>query len=239
MNTESRLYELIREVIPNDHHRQMTAAEVVEPLVKNGARGKVVMDLGCGVGGTADMFRSFDPTVQWHGVDIEVSPEVANRKRTDVKFHSFNGVKLPFWRNSFDLIYSNQVFEHVRHPEALLKNIARVLKPGGMFVGSVSYLEPYHSLSYWNFTPYGWYQVLKANGLKPVWFRPGIDSIALIQRSYLGRKEEHGAWFKSSPLNEEIDAWGIETKRRIQLINLRKIMYCGHLVFHAVKPKKK
>lgn len=49
-------------------------------------------------------------------------------------------------------------------PESLLADVTRVLRPGGAFVGSVSCLEPYHSFSYWNFTPYGWYVWLARRG---------------------------------------------------------------------------
>lgn len=236
MATEVRLYELIKEVLPNDHARQISALDYIEPITKLGALGKRVMDLGCGAGSSADAFRAADPTVEWHGVDLQSSPEVETRTRTDVTFHTFDGVRLPFRDNQFDIIYSRQVFEHVRHPEALLGHVERVLKPGGAFIGSLSYLEPYHSLSYWNYTPYGWYELLKAAKLKPLEFRPGIDAIALIQRHYGGKRKEHSPWFTSSPLNEEIDKWGAETGRRPQLVNLRKLQYCGHLVFYATKP---
>jgi ubiquinone/menaquinone biosynthesis C-methylase UbiE len=130
------------------------------------------------------------------------------------------------------------VFEHVRHPEELLAEIRRVLKEGGPFIGSISTLEPYHSYSYWNYTPYGWYVLLTDAGFVPQEFRPGIDGISLIRRSYLGRPEEARYWFKKSPVNEEIDQWGKENRKRPGLINYRKIMYCGHLFFYAKKKKR-
>ena len=37
------------------------------------------MDLGCGTGDSVDLFRSVEPAVEWVGVDIEDSPEVAER----------------------------------------------------------------------------------------------------------------------------------------------------------------
>jgi hypothetical protein len=127
------------------------------------------------------------------------------------------------------------VFEHVRHPDIVLAEVARVLRPGGAFIGSVSALEPYHSFSFWSFTPFGWYTLLNDAGLTPIQFRPGIDGVSLIQRSYLGRPEKAKTWFDNSPLNLEIDAWGANTKRSNQLINLRKVQYCGHLCFWADK----
>lgn len=227
------LWTLIGHVLPNDHARQVEAAYFIERLLRDGPRGREVLDLGCGDGRSLDLFRRVDSSVGWHGLDIEASPEVATRIRTDGTFHSYDGRTIPLQDASFDVVYSNQVFEHVRHPDIVLAEIRRILRPGGAFIGSVSALEPYHSLSYWSFTPYGWYSLLTDAGLTPVEFRPGIDGISLVQRSYLGRPQHARTWFESSPVNEEIDRWGVETKRRPALINLRKVQYCGHLVFWA------
>jgi len=195
-----------------------------------------VLDLGCGTGRSLDVFRKHDPAVDWCGLDIETSPEVDARTRTDARFVTYDGVNIPFPADSFDIVYSNQVFEHVRHPSDLLAEVRRVLTPGGAFIGSVSALEPYHSFSYWSFTPFGWHTLLVDAGLKPVEFRPGIDGVSLILRQYRNRPPETAEWFQNSPLNEEIDRWGEETKRRPALVNLRKVRFCGHLVFYALKP---
>lgn len=235
-DTSGDLYHLIGDCLPNDHARQVQSHYYIAKLMRGGPSGRRVVDLGCGDGRSVDRFRTFDPDVDWHGLDIESSPEVAGRTRTDATFHSYNGVDMPFEDASVHIVYSHQVFEHVRHPEALLGEIHRVLRPGGSFIGSVSYLEPYHSFSLWNFTPYGWHTVLTAAGLRPLEFRPGIDSLALIQRQYHSRPRESRGWFDSSPLNEEMDAWGERTGRRPALINLRKLQFCGHLVFHAERP---
>jgi SAM-dependent methyltransferase len=230
------LYELLKRYIPRDHARQVTSTYYVEKLMKGGPPGRRVMDLGCGPGDTVDLFRGFDPDVDWHGVDIESSPEVEGRTRTDAAFHVYDGEHLPFDGGSFDIVFSHQVFEHVRRPEELLGEVARVLRAGGAFIGSVSAIEPYHSFSYFNYSPYGWYVMLEAAGLELVELRPGIDAIALIRRQFLGRPAYAMKWVESSPLNEEIDAWGAKTGRPPHLINLRKIQYCGHLVFHARRP---
>ncbi len=230
------MWDLIKDCIPTDHAKQVTSTYYIERLMKNAPRGCMVLDLGCGDGRSVDTFRRFDPAVQWHGLDIESSPEVSQRKRSDAIFQSYDGVHIPFPDASFDIVFSHQVFEHVRHPEPLLKEVARVLRPRAAFVGSVSCLEPYHSYSLWNYTPYGWRVLLESAGLKPVEFRPGIDSIALIQRQFQGRPPEARAWFNKSPLNEDIDRWGAETQRNPALINLRKLQYCGHVNFHAIKP---
>ncbi len=235
-SSEDHLYELLKDCIPNDHSQQVSPQFFVDKLYERGPKGRKVLDLGCGRGKSVDLFRRWDPDVEWHGADVALSPGVDARMRSGQRFHIFDGMTLPFEDKSFDIVFSEQVFEHVRYPETLMAELCRVLVVGGAFIGSVSYLEPYHSLSYWNYTPFGWHTLLADSGMKVVELRPGIDSLALIRRQYLGIPREAERWFESSPLNEEIDAWGAKTKRRHALINLRKLQFCGHLVFYAVRP---
>ena len=42
--------------------------------------------------------------------------------------------RLPFHNSQFDVVISNQVFEHIPHPSRVLPEIGRVLKPGGQFL---------------------------------------------------------------------------------------------------------
>jgi ubiquinone/menaquinone biosynthesis C-methylase UbiE len=47
--------------------------------------------------------------------------------------HVVNGTRLPFQGNCFDLAFGDYVLEHVEFPELFLKEVYRVLKPGGSF----------------------------------------------------------------------------------------------------------
>lgn len=62
---------------------------------------------------------------------------------------------LPFASNSFDLVGSSAVFEHVYDPLAAIREVKRVLKPGGIFYIDNSYLQPYHGFpsNYFDMTP--------------------------------------------------------------------------------------
>ena len=80
----------------------------------------MVLDVGCGTGVSLDLFRDLAPLPRWMGIDIEGSPEVRARTRADGDFRTFNGTDLPLGNASVDLVYSRQVFEHVRYPELLL-----------------------------------------------------------------------------------------------------------------------
>ena len=159
-----------------------------------------VLDLGCGTGDSVDLFRSLEPRVQWTGADIEQSPEVAERTRTDADFVTFDGEHLPFADASFDLVYCKQVLEHVRRPQPLLAEVARVLRPGGWLAGSTSHLEAFHSRSIWNYTPYGLMLLLEEAGLELVEVRPVIDAFTLIAWRALGTPRFFYRWWaRESP----------------------------------------
>lgn len=227
------IYDMLADVIPNDHSRQSSAADELHAQIAKGFRPSRVLDLGCGDGRSIDLFKSELPAALWTGVDIESSPEVLSRRRTDGTFLTFDGINLPFAAETFGLVYSYQVFEHVRYPEALLAEVRRVLGKGGLLIGQTSQLEPYHSFSYWNFTVFGFRKLLEAAGLRLLVLRPGIDGITLIQRSFHGRAKEWAKWFSTdSPLNIEIENT-LANKRPPRTRNFRKLLYCGQFIFVA------
>lgn len=51
----------------------------------------------------------------------------------------YDGLHFPFSDDSFDIVLSNQVFEHVPDLNPLLSEIARVLKPGGTLICTFPY----------------------------------------------------------------------------------------------------
>jgi SAM-dependent methyltransferase len=203
------LWNLMQDCIPNDHARQVSATYYLDEAMVAPDAPDLVVDLGCGPGTSAKLFRRHNPKVRWVGIDIEDSPESKKRVPGEDVVVIYDGVNLPFATDSVPLIYSKQVFEHVRQPRELLLDIGRVLRPGGRFIGSTSQLEPYHSFSLWNYTPYGFRLLVEEAGLSLEEVRPSIDGITLIRRAYHGRPPEYRKYFGAeSPLNEEIDNWG-------------------------------
>lgn len=223
------LVEVLGERIPDDHARQALADDYIARLAPES-----VIDLGCGEGGSVDQFRSVRPGVRWLGVDVESSPEVARRSRTDAEFRTFDGVNIPAEDGSFAAVYCKQVLEHVRDPAPLLRDVARVLEPGGTFFGSTSQLEPFHSLSTWNYTPHGLALLLEGAGLEVVELRPGIDSLTLIANRGLGMPRFTNRWWSSeSPLNRAIDLFGRARRLDARSVNAIKLLFCGQFCFLA------
>jgi ubiquinone/menaquinone biosynthesis C-methylase UbiE len=226
------MWNELKDSLPIDTARQFQATEYAWALGRKLREGATIVDLGCGTGVSLDIFRQSAPTAKWIGVDIEDSPEVRARTRTDGEVRTFDGVNIPVESESVDLIYSRQVFEHVRYPEQLLADIRRVLKVDGCFAGSTSHLEPYHSYSYWNFTPFGFKRLVEAAGLRLREIRPGIDAITLITRLYRGNDPTFNRWFaEESPLNQEIEQKSKEASWSVQQLAYQKLTVCGQFCF--------
>ena len=223
--------------VPGDHARQVLADAYIPALVRAAGedeRSPDVVDLGCGPGDSVEAFRRADPGVRWTGVDLPESPEVAARTRTDAEFRTFDGVAIPCADASVDLVFCKQVLEHVERPSALLADVRRVLRPGGVLVGSTSQLEPYHSRSQWNYTPVGLVRLIEESGMRVEELRPGIDALTLIVRRGLGGPQLFRRWWaRESPLNRTVGAFGRVNGLSVAQVNAMKLLLCGQFCFVA------
>lgn len=234
----SDLGALLAPYLPSDHARQVSARDYIDVVMGGVDPPHIVLDLGCGRGDSVDLFRAHDPAIEWIGMDIADSIEAVARRRTDARFVTFDGMVVPLPDDSVDVVYSSQVLEHVPDPKAHLREIVRVLRPGGVLIGSTSQLEPYHSRSYWNLTPFGLSILARQAGLELRELRPGIDGVTLTLRSHLGRPEGFDRWWRGeSPLNAEIDAWAAAHEVATAIVNLLKLRVCGQFGFMATKPR--
>lgn len=100
----------------------------------DGYAGKQVLEVGCGAGVDLARFAKGGATVT--GVDLAASAiDLARtnfaQQRLSGTFHVANGEALPFADNSFDLVFAHGVVQYTAHPQALVDECRRVLKPGG------------------------------------------------------------------------------------------------------------
>jgi SAM-dependent methyltransferase len=99
-----------------------------------GSPGRRVLDIGCRSGALTQHFVPGNDVV---GLDVDpvALERAAARGITPVRANVEE--PLPFETASFDAVVLGEILEHVRHPAELVAEARRVLRPGGVLVGSV------------------------------------------------------------------------------------------------------
>ena len=94
---------------------------------------ETVLDVGCGDGSL--LFRYFkSPPKNFHGVEGAPELKAAAEKR-GLKMMSFDlNSRWPYEDNKFDVVFSNQVIEHIHNCRLFAAEAYRVLKPGGTVI---------------------------------------------------------------------------------------------------------
>jgi len=111
-----------------------------------------LLDLGCGEGRHA-ITAYLRENIESVGIDLSLEDLSTTKER----FNEFrdssnelkslnvsvaNGQTLPFADNTFDKVICSEVLEHIPDYRAVLREINRVIKPGGIFVASVPRFFP-------------------------------------------------------------------------------------------------
>jgi ubiquinone/menaquinone biosynthesis C-methylase UbiE len=89
--------------------------------------GGSVLDLGCGDGSHMELLSSTGGRV----IGMDVSLDLLDLARAIAPVVTAAGERLPFADGSFDLVYLSHVLHHAWDPRAVLREIRRVLVPGG------------------------------------------------------------------------------------------------------------
>jgi SAM-dependent methyltransferase len=94
-----------------------------------------VLEFGCGLGTYMREMRRFTPHV--FGFDVEFDRLIDGKRKGVDGMLAGVGERLPFADNSFDVVFTNEVLEHVQDDVQAAREIARVLRPGGRSVNFV------------------------------------------------------------------------------------------------------
>ncbi len=106
--------------------------------------GQRILELG--IGHTPDVLLKAldDGAASASAADIAgyFTPRTGAERRID--FRLYDGRRLPFGDRSFDLVWSSNVFQHLREPAALVQEIRRVIAPGGRLLVRADLRDHYH-----------------------------------------------------------------------------------------------
>lgn len=123
--------------------RRLAMIERYAPL-----QGKRILDAGCGLGMYVRAFRRFSDEV--YGIDLDPN-RIAQASRELPHLQVASAERLPFEDDSFDVVLSHEVWEHVSDDRAAAREAVRVLRPGGrlvVFVPNRRWLFETHGI-YW------------------------------------------------------------------------------------------
>ena len=90
-----------------------------------------VLDVGCGIGTYVRRFRQYSDDV--HGIEVEEGRVAEASEELPNIVHAF-GEDLPYPDDHFDLVFSNEVIEHVDDDRLTAAEMVRVTRPGGTIV---------------------------------------------------------------------------------------------------------
>jgi len=129
----------------------------VEPFIHSIAQftrhgGKRVLEIGVGAG--SDHLNWAKAGADLFGVDLtEKGIETTSKRLScyDLKsnLQRADAENLPFEDNYFDIVYSWGVIHHSEDTEQIIKEISRVLKPGGKFLGMIYHRRALHPFNLW------------------------------------------------------------------------------------------
>jgi len=112
--------------------------ETLPPLIEAAGLGAGydVLEIGSGPGHIAAALAETGASVT--GIDFSGSMvETARQRYPQLTFEEADAEDLPFADGHFDAVVSNFVVHHLARPEAVFKEVCRVLKPGGRFAFAV------------------------------------------------------------------------------------------------------
>ncbi len=129
------------------------AANCAAHLLPHLRSGMRLLDLGCGPGTISVGLASAVAPGALHGIDMEASQiEMANAAAKagghgKAVFQVGDATDLPFEDASFDVAHCHALLNHAPDTQAVLAEVKRVLKPGGLFAarevfGDSSFIEP-------------------------------------------------------------------------------------------------
>jgi len=139
-------------------------ASVMRPYLPPAAK---VLDLGCGPRDQAPVFEHLG--CKYVGMDYSGSA-------ADILADAH---AIPFRSETFDAVFSYAVLEHLYNPFLAIVEIHRVLKPGGIYCGTVSQGEPFHN-SYFHHSAWGLLSLVETSGMNVQRMWPSRDTLRAL-----------------------------------------------------------
>jgi SAM-dependent methyltransferase len=123
-------------------------AQLEQVLVSALGRGPArILDVGCGTGGLIRRLAPRQAAWRWTGLDVSPVACALARTRTEAEVVEGAAEHLPFADGTWDAVVAADVLYHLDDDVAALREMARVLRPGGLLVANepaLAWLWSYH-----------------------------------------------------------------------------------------------
>jgi ubiquinone/menaquinone biosynthesis C-methylase UbiE len=164
-----------------------------------------VIDIGCGNGAFSYLVKDKIRCEKIWGIDLNEEGLDEARKRGVIVTKSDLNCSFPLDADSFDVIVSNQVIEHLFYPIKFMREIHRVLKPGGYAIISTENLASWDNVGALSF---------------------GNTPFSLDCEKHAGSKEEYSYFSHFG-----VFAWnGLIALSRVLSFNVEKAVGNGHIL---------
>lgn len=154
-----------------------------------------LLDIGCGKMPYKNYILDNSKVIKYTGLDIETALVYDSAVAPDF---TWNGKVMPFKGNQFECAIGTEVLEHCPEPETVLKEVYRVLKPGGVFFFTVPFLWNLHEVpnDEYRYTPFSLERHLKNCGFKQI-------ELKATGGWHASMAQMLGLWVRRSPMSNK------------------------------------
>ena len=154
-----------------------------------------LLDIGCGKMPYKYYILENSNVSTYTGLDIETA--IVYDKGITPDF-TWDGITMPFQDASFDCAFGTEVLEHCPRPEVVLKEVYRILKPGGVFFFTVPFLWNLHEVPHdeYRYTPFSMERHLRNSGFSDI-------SVKATGGWHASMAQMLGLWVKRSPMSSK------------------------------------
>lgn len=161
-------------------------------------RGAKVLEVGCGAGRHARTLKKLRPGLDLYGCDLSRRAiQEAIAYSDGVSYAVADGTRLPFDDAAFQAVMLFDLLEHVPDVEGVVREVARVLAPGGTFHGFIPIEGQPHTLFHklrhsrrlpvhrWKRERIGHIQQLTDAGVADLFRRAGLSVLSMTYSFHL------------------------------------------------------